>query len=59
MTVRIIDILHTDTLQVTWRFEDGTTFKEFLTVPPKAVREARQATQVIDRPEENAAGQKM
>lgn len=49
MTVRSIDIMHTDTLQVIWRFEDGTTFKEFLTVPPKNVREARQATQCEGR----------
>lgn len=59
MTVRIIDIMHTDTLEVIWRWEDGTTFKEYLTVPPKNVRDARTTSQVTDRLEETSSGQKM
>lgn len=58
--VQTFTIWHTDTLHVVWRFDDGTRFDEYMTVPPKDVRDARNAAgQVVDRTQENQSGQKM
>jgi hypothetical protein len=60
MTVRSIKVWHTDTLEVIWQFEGGEEFREYMVVPPKAVRDAKnEAGQVVDRTQENKAGQKM
>jgi hypothetical protein len=60
VTVRSIKVWHTDTLEVIWQFEDGTSFREHLTVSPKEVREAKAAAgHVLDSMTETSSKQKM
>lgn len=58
--VRSVKVWETDTLEVIWQGPNETEFRQYFTIPPKATREARNASgQVVDRTEENAAGQKL
>ena len=76
--VRTVRANHGETVEIQWCLEDGAIYVERYTLPPKSVRDAREADravmtvllaeiehktrnaagQVVDRLEENAAGQK-